>query len=109
MVNIHGPFSKPERKAFDTWLDSVPNIGILLSDFSNHIWLEACAKRWWHHKLLEGSLLDPGMSLAPTSANAHASVSTKKKKEQLDAILLLQTHWHCTPQISQYTILPLSR
>ena len=77
-------------------------IGIVMGDFNDRIWPVAHPNRWWQHKLLDGSLLDPGMSLSPPDAAAQPSLATRKG-ERLDAILFSPMRWHCTPPASMHT------
>ena len=39
VLNIHGPFTTPEQDSLDTWIDQHTNVGILMGDFNDRIFL----------------------------------------------------------------------
>ena len=102
VLKVHGPFSRQERNNIDPWMATVPDVGILMGDFNDRIWPVAQPNRWWQYKLLDGSLLDPGMSLSPPDTAAQPSLATRKG-ERLDTILFSPMQWHCTPPSSIHT------
>ena len=38
VLDMHGPFSKLDRHDIDSWMATVPAIGILMGDFIDRIW-----------------------------------------------------------------------
>ena len=47
--------------------------------------------RWWHHKLLDGTLLDPASC---TTTDMNSPLLTTRKGVRLDAVLVSDTIWH---------------
>ena len=70
-----------------------------MGDFNDRIWPVTHPTQWGHHQLLDGSLLDPGVSLSPSDTAAQPSLATRKG-ERSDAMLFSPTQWHCTPPSS---------
>ena len=77
-ANIHGPFDQRSRTSLDHWIGQLPRLGLLMGDF-NHgkesVWPRDRPLRWWHHKLLDGTLLDPASCVTtdmnPCLCNKH--------------------------------------
>ena len=38
IANIHGPFSRDQREKMDEWFAQLPDLGILMGDFSDCVW-----------------------------------------------------------------------
>ena len=78
-ANIHGPFDRRSRASLDQWISQPPHLGMLMGDF-NHgkesVWPRRRRVRWWHHKLLDGTLLDPANC---TTADLNSPLLTTRK------------------------------
>ena len=61
-ANIHGPFDRRSHASLDLSISCLPHFGLLMGDF-NHgresVWPRHRPVRRWHHKLLDGTLIDP--------------------------------------------------
>ena len=93
-ANIHGPFDRRSRTSLDHWISQLPRLGLLMGDF-NHgkesMWPRHRPLRWWHHKLLDGTLLDPASCV---TADMNSPLLTTRKGVRLDAVLVSDTIWH---------------
>ena len=93
-ANIHGPFDQRSRTSLDHWISQLPRLGLLMGDF-NHgkesVWPRHRPLPWWHHKLLDGTLLDPASC---TTTDMNSPLLTTRKGVRLDAVLVSDTIWH---------------
>ena len=93
-ANIHWPFDRRSRASLDLWISGLPHLGLLMGDF-NHckesVWPRHRPVRWWHHKLLDGTLMDPASS---TTSAMDSPLLTTRNGVHLDTILVSDTIWH---------------
>ena len=60
IINIHGTFTSQERKDLDLWIDSHPNIAMIMGDFNDKIWSpRQTPPRTWQRRLRDPTLIDP--------------------------------------------------
>ena len=81
-ANIHGPFDRRSRTSLDQRISQLSHLGLLMCDF-NHgkesVWPHRRPVRWWHHKLLDGTLLDLASC---TTADLNPPLLTTRKGHQ---------------------------
>ena len=52
----------------DEWFKTIPEVGVFMGDLNDTVWPSTRGmKRWWHHALQDGELIDPVYALHPQS------------------------------------------
>ena len=75
----------------DEWFKTIPEVGVFMGDLNDTVWPSARGmKRWWHHALQDGDLIDPVYALHPQS---HVPNVATRKGKRLDAILCSPLFW----------------